>query len=103
MAIAQALVYKVYTGLAGSVATVATHRLLTSGWHFVTGEEPPEPTDPDADARSAVIWALASAAGLAATQVIARRIGYRYLQPVDAKKGKKGKKKGKVHKISVEV
>ncbi|SDB84050.1 Protein of unknown function [Raineyella antarctica] len=79
MALAETLVYKVYTSLAGTIATVGTHKLLTAGWRFVTGEEPPEPTDPDADVRTAILWALASAAGLAATQVIAQRIGNRYL------------------------
>lgn len=78
MAIADTLVFKVYTGLTTALVTVGMHKLLTAGWRFVTGEEPPEPTDPDADARSALLWALSSAAGIAVAQVLAQRVGQRY-------------------------
>ncbi|WP_194793172.1 DUF4235 domain-containing protein [Raineyella fluvialis] len=79
MAIAETLVYKAYTALATTVATVVAHKALTAGWQYVTGEEPPEPTDPDANLTSAVLWALASAAGVAVAQVVAHRVGTRYL------------------------
>lgn len=75
MAIASAAVHKVYSLLAGTAATVLTQKALSAGWEFVTGEEPPEPTDPDADGTSAVLWALASAIGLAVAQVVAQRVG----------------------------
>lgn len=77
MAIASAAVHKVYSIAAGTVATVAAQKLLSAGWEFVTGEEPPEPTDPEADGTSAVLWALASAVGLAVAQVMAQRLGNR--------------------------
>ncbi len=79
MAISQSLVHKAYTALAGTLATVATQRLLTAGWRFVTGEEPPEPTDPEASNTAALLWALSSAVGLAVAQVVAARVGNRYL------------------------
>lgn len=96
MAIADTLVHKIYTGLAGTLATVAMHKLLTATWEFVTGEEPPEPTDPEADGRSAIVWAVASAAGLAVAQVVAQRIGNRYLM---SRTGKQPK----VKKISMKI
>ncbi|WOP18074.1 DUF4235 domain-containing protein [Raineyella sp. LH-20] len=95
MAIADALVYKVYTAAAGAAATVVTHKLLTAGWRYVTGEEPPEPTDPEADATAAILWALASAAGLAVAQVAAQRIGTRYLLSRGART--------KPHRIAVKI
>ena len=79
MAIADTLVFKVYTGLTTTLVTVGMHKLLTAGWRFGTGDEPPEPTDPDADTRSAVLWALSSAAGIAVAQVLAQRVGQRYV------------------------
>lgn len=96
MAIADALVYKVYTAVAGAAATMVAHKVLTAGWHYVTGEEPPEPTDPEADATSAILWALASAAGLAAAQVVAHRIGTRYLLS-------SGGRKPKPHRIQMTI
>jgi hypothetical protein len=94
MAIADTLVFKVYTGLTSMLVTAGMHKLLTAGWHFVTGEEPPEPTDPDANATSAILWALSSAAGVAVAQVIAQRVGYRFLA---------GDRKFKARKISLKI
>lgn len=94
MAIAEKLVFKAYTALASTVATVGMHQLLNKSWKFVTGEEPPEPTDPEADGRTALLWALASAAGLALAQVTAARVGERYF-------GRGGKHKAR--KLAVKI
>lgn len=78
MAIGDSLLYKAYTLLTRTLVTVGVHQVLTKTWGFVTGNEPPEPTDPEVDARTAVLWALSSAAGVAVAQVVAQRVGYRY-------------------------
>lgn len=78
MAIGDSLLYKAYTLLTRSLVTVGVHQILTKTWGFVTGKEPPEPTDPEVDARTALLWALSSAIGVAVAQVVAEHVGYRY-------------------------
>ena len=74
----QKLLWKLYVGVIGAVTTIAAQRLLKAGWKFVTGNEPPSPTDPDASVVTAVSWAMASAAGVAVSQLLAQRMAARY-------------------------
>jgi hypothetical protein len=74
----QKLLWKLYVGAIGAVTTFAVQRLLKVGWKFVTGDEPPSPSDPDASVVTAVSWAMASAAGVAVTQLLAQRMAARY-------------------------
>jgi Protein of unknown function (DUF4235) len=75
---AQKLLWKLYASAIGAVTTIATQRLLKAGWKFTTGKEPPSPTDPDASLVTALTWAVASAAGVAVTQLLTQRMAARY-------------------------
>jgi Protein of unknown function (DUF4235) len=75
---AQKLLRKLYIGVIGAVTTIATQRLLKAGWKLATGNEPPAPTDPNASVVTAVSWAMASAAGVAVSQLLAQRMAARY-------------------------
>jgi Protein of unknown function (DUF4235) len=75
---AQKLLWKLYASAIGAVTTIATQRLLKAGWKFATGKEPPSPTDPDASLVTALTWAVASAAGVAVTQLLTQRMAARY-------------------------
>ena len=74
----QKLLWKLYVALIGTVTTIAAQRILKAGWKLVTGKEPPEPPDPDASLVTAVSWAMASAAGVAVSQLLAQRMAARY-------------------------
>lgn len=65
--------WKVYTGALAAVSTIATQKAITKGWELITGEEPPEVTDPDAPLSRALAWALASAVGIAVAQLLVGR------------------------------
>lgn len=65
--------YRLVAGAMGAIATFAVQKLIRSGWKQITGQEPPDPTDPDASTMSAVAWVAASAVGVAVAQVIVRR------------------------------
>jgi hypothetical protein len=75
---AQKLLRKLYVGVIGAVTTIAAQRLLKAGWKLVTGKEPPAPSDPNAPVVTAVSWAMASAAGVAVSQLLAQRMAARY-------------------------
>jgi hypothetical protein len=75
---AQKLLRKLYIGVIGAVTTIAAQRLLKAGWKLATGNEPPAPTDPNASVVTAVTWAMASAAGVAVSQLLAQRMAARY-------------------------
>lgn len=66
--------YKIVAGLLGGVATFVTQKLIKASWKTITGDEPPNPSDPEASTVAAVSWAAASAVGVAVAQVLAQRI-----------------------------
>ena len=78
MGLSEKLLWKLYVGVIGAVTTIAAQRLLKAGWKFVTGDEPPSPTDPDTPVLTAVSWAMASAVGVAFTQLITQRVAARH-------------------------
>ncbi|MGJ6979046.1 DUF4235 domain-containing protein [Aestuariimicrobium soli] len=73
MKLTDKILLKVSAAILGTVATVATQKLLASGWEFVTGEEPPEPGDPEVSAGAAFSWVLASAVGYGLSQLAVQR------------------------------
>ncbi|MDO5683716.1 MAG: DUF4235 domain-containing protein [Propionibacteriaceae bacterium] len=67
------LVWKIYAGLIGTATTLAAQKGLTVVWEIITGEEPPEPGDPDTPLHLAVTWAAASAIGVGTAQLLTNR------------------------------
>jgi len=77
MGASEKLLWKLYVGVIGLVTTVAAQRLVSTGWRVVTGEKPPQPTDPDVPTVEAVSWALASGLGVGVTQLLVKRTAAR--------------------------
>lgn len=69
----QKLLWKIYVGVLGAVTTVVAQRLVKGSWKVVTGNEPPEPTDPETPVVEAISWVLASGVGVAVTQLLTQR------------------------------
>jgi len=74
MTTSEKLLNKVYVGVIGAVVTLLTQKLISKMWKLATGDEPPEPTDPEVPATTAFIWALASGVGVGAAQLATRRL-----------------------------
>lgn len=71
--------FRIYAGVLGAVATIATQKLVKAAWKAATGDNPPDPNDPEVPATHAAIWALASGLGLGVSQVALNRfVGRRY-------------------------
>lgn len=73
MDISQKIVWQGYSIVVGALAALVTTKAVSSGWTFVTGEEPPEPNDPHVPAGEAAAWVLALAVGVGLSQVLANR------------------------------
>lgn len=67
------LEYKIVAGALGALATFVVQKLIKSGWKQITGQEPPDPNDPDASAMAAVTWVAASAVGVSVVQMLVQR------------------------------
>lgn len=65
--------YKIVAGLLGGAATFVAQKLIRASWKTITGDEPPNPTDPEASTVAAVSWVAASAVGVALAQVLVQR------------------------------
>lgn len=74
------LVWKIYAALVGTATTIAAQKILSKGWEIVTGEEPPEPGDPDTPLHLAVTWSLASAVGVGTAQLLTNRTVLRHMR-----------------------
>lgn len=71
------LMWNLYAGLIGAAAAVVVNKALNAAWKTATGNEPPKLDDPDASATQAVIWAAASAAGVAIASIAVNRFAAR--------------------------
>lgn len=71
------LEFKIVAGALGAIATFAVQKLISASWKQITGQEPPDPDDPEASTVSAVAWVAASAVGVAVVQVATRRFAAR--------------------------
>ena len=69
----QPVVWKVYAALIGAVTTIVAQKVVTKGWEIVTGDEPPEPGDPDTPLHLAISWSVASAVGVGTAQLLTNR------------------------------
>lgn len=67
------LVWKMYAVVIGTVTTIAATKAIGKVWEVVTGEEPPEPGDPDTPLHLAIVWSAASAIGVGTAQLVANR------------------------------
>lgn len=87
--------YKLVAGALGAVATFAVQKLIQRGWKQITGQEPPDPNDPEASTAAAVAWVAASAVGVAIAQVVVRRFAANRYAAIGVRRAssKSGKRK----------
>jgi hypothetical protein len=69
----------------GAISTMVVQRGLTALWNSLTGEEPPDPNDPEVPTVIALTWAIASGIGLGVVQLLVNRFGVRKLNAVAKK------------------
>lgn len=74
----QKLLWKIYIAVLGAVTTLAAKQLVSTSWKVVTGDKPPNPTDPETPVFEAVSWALASGVGVGVTQLLTQRMAARH-------------------------
>lgn len=78
MGFTEKIVWNVYAGALGAISTIAAKKLLTKAWEVATGDEPPDPNDPETPMTYALIWSLASGVGVGVTQLILNRYMQRH-------------------------
>lgn len=85
MNVTEKLMYGIYSAALGTVTTLVVRKSMQAGWKLVTGDEPPEPGDPEVPAREAFIWAIASGVGLGVAQLATSRFTARHWMQVGNK------------------
>lgn len=73
MDLSQKIVWNLYSAAFGAVAAIVAKKAVDGAWHFVTGDEPPEPNDPHVPTSEAAAWVMALAVGVGLSQVLANR------------------------------
>jgi len=71
---------KIILGVLGAAAGSLAARGLTGAWMRVTGDEPPDPNDPEVPVIQALAWVAASGLIMAGAQVLVNRLGVRRWQ-----------------------
>ena len=78
MAVTDKIVWNIYAGVVGAVSTIVAKKLITKVWEASTGEEPPDPNDPEVPMTQAILWSLASGVGVGVTQLMMNRFVTRH-------------------------
>lgn len=73
MKLTEKIIWNVYSGVLGALATLIAQKLITKAWTVATGEEPPDPNDPETPGFQAITWAAASGLGIGVTQIMLNR------------------------------
>ena len=73
MSMTEKVLWKVYAGVLGAASTLIAQKLVTKVWEMSTGDEPPDPNDPDTPITKALIWAAASGLGVGMSQLVMNR------------------------------
>lgn len=73
MKLTEKVIWNVYSGILGALATFIAQKLITMAWQASTGEEPPDPNDPETPGFQAIVWAAASGVGVGVTQIMMNR------------------------------
>lgn len=73
MGMTEKVLWKVYAGVLGAASTLIAQKVVTKVWEMSTGDEPPDPNDPDTPLTKALIWATASGLGVGISQLIMNR------------------------------
>lgn len=87
----QYTMWKIYTAIIGTASTFVAQKLVSKGWEIATGEEPPEPGDPDVPLHLAVTWAIASGVGVGVVQLLTNRATMKRMRTALDDEGIKGK------------
>jgi len=64
----------IYTGVLGAIVATVIATILKKAWSKATGSAPPNPRDPNASAREAIVWAAVSGLGVGVAGVLTSRI-----------------------------
>ena len=70
---------KAFPALVGAVATLVAQTLVRQVWKVATGNQPPDPNDPDVPTREAIVWFVASGIGVGVAQLMASRYSRRQI------------------------
>lgn len=73
MTVSQKMLWNLYAGVIAAGTAIAAAKAVEGAWRLATGEEPPEPNDPDTPLRQALVWAVASAIGIGLAQLLTNR------------------------------
>lgn len=77
MELSQKIVWNLYSTTIAALSGLLAGKAVDSAWSFVTGEEPPEPNDPDVPTGVAIARVTAIALGVGLSQVLVNRLAAR--------------------------
>ncbi|SER62236.1 Protein of unknown function [Propionibacterium cyclohexanicum] len=87
MATPKNLQFKLLGAVASAGVALVGQRLLKGGWRRVTGEEPPDPSDPQVPATKAISWLILSTLLISVVQLLIQRKAARQTNPITKDRG----------------
>ncbi|MFV0405503.1 MAG: DUF4235 domain-containing protein [Propioniciclava sp.] len=80
MELSQKIVWNLYSTTIAALSGIVASKAVDAAWSFVTGDEPPEPNDPNTPTGIAVARVAALALGVGLSQVLTNRLAARHWQ-----------------------
>lgn len=73
MNLSEKMVWRLYSAALGAATTLIAQKVVSKAWQIATGEQPPDPHDPEVPAGEAIAWVLATGIGVGVSQLLMSR------------------------------
>ncbi|MDO4783791.1 MAG: DUF4235 domain-containing protein [Propionibacteriaceae bacterium] len=73
MNLPEKFVWRLYSAAVGTITTVIAQKAVSKAWQLATGEQPPDPHDPEVPTGEAIAWVLATGIGVGVSQLLMSR------------------------------
>lgn len=80
------LAWRLYSSFLGAATTIIAQKLVTQAWRVATGEQPPDPNDPEVPFSEAAAWAIAVGVGVGVAQLSMNRYVNARMKPAESRR-----------------
>ena len=73
MNLSEKMAWRLYSAALGAATTLIAQKVVSKAWQIATGEQPPDPHDPEVSTGEAIAWVFATGIGVGVSQLLMSR------------------------------